>query len=94
MDRKAYIDKLATQLKQWDAELEKMEAKAQKAKADVKADYNRQIQELRRKKAVAKNRLEEVKNAGEDAWKELKSGAEEAFKDMKNAFQSALSKFK
>ena len=29
MNRKAYIDKLAAQLKQWDDEIEKMEAKVQ-----------------------------------------------------------------
>ena len=27
MDRKAYIDKMAAQLKKWDAEIEKLEAK-------------------------------------------------------------------
>lgn len=94
MDRKAYIDKLAGQLKEWDAELEKMEAKTQKAKADIKADYESKIEELREKKEVAQNKLKEVKSASEDSWEELKSGAEDAFNDMKTAFKSALSKFR
>lgn len=94
MDRKAFIDKLAAQLKQWDAEIEKLEAKAEKAQADAKADYHQQIEELRDKKQAAQDKLEEVKQAGEEAWEELKSGAEEAFDTMKNAFQTAMSKFK
>ncbi|HEU18598.1 MAG TPA: DUF2254 domain-containing protein [Deltaproteobacteria bacterium] len=94
MNRKAFIDKLAAQLKQWDADIDKLEAKAEKAKAEAKADYQKQIEDLRDKKQTAKDKLDEVKQAGEEAWEELKSGAEEAFDTMKNAFQSAIAKFK
>ena len=94
MDRKAFIDKLTAQLKKWDDDIDKLEAKAQKAKADVRADYNKQIQDLRDKKKAAQGRLQEVKHAGEEAWEDLKSGAEEAYDSIKNAFQSAMSKFK
>ena len=34
-DRKAFIDKLAAQLKEWDDEIEKLETKAQKARSDA-----------------------------------------------------------
>lgn len=94
MDRKAFVDKLVAQLKEWDAEIDKLEAKAQGAQAETKAKYNKQVQELRNKKKVAQDKLEQVKQASEGAWEDLKSGAEEAFGAMKNAFQSALSKFK
>ena len=94
MDRKAFIDKLTAQLKKWDDDIDKLEAKAQKAKAGIRADYNKQIQDLRDKKKAAQGRLQEVKHAGEEAWEDLKSGAEEAYDSIKNAFQSAMSKFK
>ena len=94
MDRKAFIDKLTAQLKKWDDDIDKLEAKAQKAKADVRADYHKQIQDLRDKEKAAQGRLQEVKHAGEEAWEDLKSGAEEAYDSIKNAFQSAMSKFK
>jgi hypothetical protein len=94
MDRKVFIDKLNAQLKQWDDDIDKLEAKAQKAKADVRADYNEHIQDLRDRKKAAQRRLEEVKHAGEEAWEELKSGTEEAYDSIKNAFQLAMSKFK
>jgi hypothetical protein len=57
MDRKVFIDKLATQLTQWDAKIEKLEAKAQKAGTGAKAEYNKQIQNLRDKKKAAQDRL-------------------------------------
>jgi predicted nucleic acid-binding Zn-ribbon protein len=94
MDRKAFIDKLASQLTQWDAKIEKLEAKAQKAGTGAKAEYNKQIQNLRDKKKAAQDRLGEVKQASEDAWEDLKSGAEKAFNEMKNALQTVFSKFK
>jgi chromosome segregation ATPase len=94
MDRKAFIGKLTAQLKQWDGEIEKLEAKVEKAGSEAKAGYNRQIQELRSKKAAAQEKLEKIKRASEEAWERMKSGVEEAFDDVKNAFKSALSKFK
>ena len=94
MDRKVFIDKLTAKLKQWDDDIDKLEAKAQTAKADVRAEYNEHIQDLRDKKKAAQERLEEVKHAGEGAWEDLKSGSVEAYDSIKNAFQSALSKFK
>ena len=94
MDRKAFIDKLTAKLKQWDDDIDKLEARAQKAGADVRAEYNKHIQDLRDKKKAAQERLEEVKHAGEEAWEDIKSGSVEAYDSIKNAFQSALSKFK
>jgi dsDNA-specific endonuclease/ATPase MutS2 len=93
MDRKALIDKLTAQLKQWDAEIEKFEAKAQQANAETRAWYNEQIQYLHGKKQAARDKLNELEQAAEEAWKELKSGTEKAFDELKNAFQNALSKF-
>jgi chromosome segregation ATPase len=94
MDRKDYIDKLTIQLKQWDAEIEKMEAKVQEKKADARILYNKKIEELQNKKEEAQNKIEEIKNASDEAWEELKSGAERAFDNIKNSFHSVISKFK
>lgn len=94
MDRKTFIDKFTAQLKEWDAEIEKLEAKAQGAGADAKAEIQKKIQELQDKKKAAQSKLEEAKEASEEAWEDLKSGAEKAFEDMKGAFKNAFSKFK
>ena len=93
-DRKAFVDKVAAQLKQWDDEIQKLEIKAQKAGSGAKAEYKKQIQELRKKKASAQDRLEDIKDAGEEAWGKVKFGAEKALDEIKNVFQAVLSKFK
>jgi chromosome segregation ATPase len=93
MDRKAFIEKLTSQLKQWDAEIEQLEAKANNAEADIKAKYQKQIEILRDKMQAAHDRLEELDQAGEEAREALQSGVEEAFGALMNAFQTAKSKF-
>ncbi|MBN2395961.1 MAG: coiled coil domain-containing protein [Candidatus Atribacteria bacterium] len=96
MDRKAFIDKLDTQLKQWDSEIEKMEkAIVKETESDPRALYDKKIEEFRSKKEEAQKKLEELRKVDDDsAWDDLKSGAEKAFDNIKNTFNSVMSKFK
>ena len=93
-NRKEYIDRMAARLKEWDTELQKLEAKAELAKADVKASYNQQIKELRLKKGEAQQKLKKIQDAGEDAWEELKEGAEKSWKLFEDSVKTAWGKFK
>jgi hypothetical protein len=93
-NRKDYIDRMATRLREWDTELQKLEAKAGLAKADVKASYNQQIKELRLKKEEAQLKLKKIQDAGEDAWEELKEGAEKSWKLFEDSVKNAWGKFK
>jgi hypothetical protein len=93
-NRKDYIDRMAARLREWDTELQKLEAKAEVAKADVKASYNQQIKELRLKKAEAQQKLKKIQDAGEDAWEELKEGAEKSWNLFEDSVKKAWGKFK
>ncbi|PWN06491.1 hypothetical protein [Rhodohalobacter mucosus] len=93
MNREQYIDNMAAKLKEWNAEVEKLEAKAQRAGTDAKKEISKEIQELRTKKNVAQDKLDDVKEAGEDAWKELQTEAEDAFEDIKSALDNAVNRF-
>lgn len=93
-NRKDYIDKMAARLKEWDTEIQKLEAKAETTKADVKASYNQQINELLLKKEEALQKLKKIQDAGEDAWEELKDGAEKSWKIFEDSVKSAWDKFK
>ncbi len=93
MDREALIDKLTAQLKEWDAAISKLEAKAETSRTDARASLDRQIEELRSKRASAAQKLDDVQHAGEDAWRELASGAERALDDLKDSVKTAVSKF-
>jgi hypothetical protein len=92
-DRKVLIDKLAAQLKQWDAEIQKLEAKVNKVDANVRANYRQKLDDLRTKKEEANLKLQEIKDSGEEAWEELKVGFETSWKSINDAINKAISKF-
>ena len=93
MNREEYIDKLTGKLKEWNSEIKKLEAKAQEAGTDAKKAMSKEITELRTKKKVLENKLEEVKDAGDDSWKEIQTEAEKAYNNMKSALKNAVNRF-
>lgn len=92
--RKAYEEKLDAQMKEWNAQIELLRAKADKAKAEVKIEYYKTIEALQRKQNDAKAKLQELKTAGDEAWEDLKTGAEKAWAEVKTACHDASSRFK
>ena len=81
-------------MKEWSAEIALLNAKADKANAEAKLDYYKTIETLQDKQDTAKIKLQELRNAGDDAWEDLKTGAENVWTEVKTAFQSAASRFK
>lgn len=92
--KQAYEKKLQAQLDEWNAQIDVLKAKADSAEADVQLKYYKQIEELREQQAAAKVKLDELKNAGEDAWEDLKAGVESAWSSLSNSLKSATSRFK
>jgi hypothetical protein len=92
--RKAYEEKLDAQLKEWNAQIALLKAKAENSQADAKIYYYKSIDALEQKRNGAKTKLGELKSAGDEAWEDLKTGAEKAWVEAKTAFHDAVSKFK
>jgi lipid II:glycine glycyltransferase (peptidoglycan interpeptide bridge formation enzyme) len=90
MNRDEYLAKLKSQLDQWNAEASRWEAKA---KAGMKAEYERQLAQLEKRREEALAELRKVQSATGDAWSEMMRGADTAFKGMHDAFERARSKF-
>jgi len=92
--RKAYEEKFDAQLQEWNAQIDLLNAKAAKVKAEAKIEYYKTIEDLQHKRDTAKARLQELKSAGPGAWEDLKTGSENAWAEVKTGFHEALSKFK
>jgi uncharacterized coiled-coil DUF342 family protein len=92
--KEAYEQKLQAQLNEWNAEIDKLKAKADGAEADLKLEYYKQAEELQSKQAAAAHKLAELKHASDDAWEDLKSGIDSAWDSLGNALKSATSRFK
>ena len=59
--RKAYEEKLDAQLKEWNAQIALLKAKAENAEADAKIDLYKTIDALEHKQNKAKMKLQELK---------------------------------
>jgi DNA repair exonuclease SbcCD ATPase subunit len=92
--RKAYVEKMEAQLKEWGTEIDILKAKAEKSKAEAKVAYLKQIEELRSKQESVKQKVYELKGSGDEAWEDFRKGVEDALADMKKALKRAASRFK
>ena len=94
MDKKSYLNKLSSQIKQWETEIDKLKAKANKTKTDVNIEYNNKIDEIRHKKEDLEKKIKLLQKSGDEAWDEIKDGLGKSWKDFKTSFDNVISKFK
>jgi lipid II:glycine glycyltransferase (peptidoglycan interpeptide bridge formation enzyme) len=92
-DRDEYVQKLKTQLDQWNAEAAKWEAKAKTAQETMKQEYEKQLGALNSRRDEALYQMKLLQGASTDAWQDMMRGADEAWKNMHEAFNRAKSHF-
>jgi chromosome segregation ATPase len=92
--KEAYRQKLEAQLAEWDARLEVLNARARKASADARIDYENELQGLKRQRERARDTLAELGRRSENAWEDVKTGAERAWDDMASALDKVAARFK
>lgn len=92
--KEEYQKKMQAQLDEWGTEIDKLKAKADKAEADAKIEYHKEIERFRAKQQAAQEKLDELKESSEDAWEDLKAGVESSWNSLGDALKSAASRFK
>ena len=90
----AYKQKMAAQLKEWDAQINLLEAKVENAGADIKVKRAQAIHELRAKQRAASEKMNELGKASGAAWEQVKTTADKIWDDLKAGIADAHSKFK
>ncbi len=91
--KEAYEKKMQAQLDEWDADIKKLKAQADKARADAQLEYFKQIEELRERQHRAQQKLTEIQQASDTAWEDLRAGAESAWDSLADAMRAARSRF-
>ena len=89
--RDEYLEKFKAQLDQWNADLARLEAKAQEAQADARLRYEAEIEELRQRREDARERMKELERASEDARDDFRKRAEKAWTELDEGFRKAWS---
>jgi TolA-binding protein len=92
--KRAYQDKMEAQLREWNAEIDRLIARVEKAKAQAKIDYYDQLQGLRAQRETAREKLGKLKASSADAWQEMKVGVDKAWSELRTAMSSAMTKFR
>ena len=93
-NRDLYVEKMKANLDAWNASIDKLEAQAKHAEADMKLKYREQLDELKRHRAVTNAKLAELRAAGDGAWEDMRGGLESAWDAMEKAVKSATSRFR
>ena len=89
-----FQQKLEAQLKEWDAKLEALKAKARDAKTEIRAEFEVQLEDLAGERAIAREKLQELRRHGEWAWEDLKDSAEKTWSELREAIKRSASLFK
>jgi hypothetical protein len=91
--RVAYVKRLKDKLGEWGAAIDRLEARAQGAKVQVRTELDRGLVELRDKRAKAQQALAQVREASDEAWEKVRSGADRAWTEIQEAVDRAKSRF-
>lgn len=91
--RDQYVKKMKAQLDEWNAEIEKLQAKAEKAEANARIEYDSQLRDLRKMRNDAQSKLSELQKAGDEAWDRLKEGFEGSWQSFQTAVNDARDAF-
>jgi len=90
----AYQQKLEAQLKEGDANLALVRAKASTASADARVNFENELEKMKAKREEAHKSLEELGKRSEDAWEDMKDGTEKAWAEMGRAMEKMTARFK
>ena len=88
--KEAYAQKLQIQLDEFSAEIDRLKARADKAEEPW---HQQQVEMLQEKHRQAKEKLGELRDAGDDAWEDMKEGVTTAWNSVGNALKTAAKRF-
>jgi len=92
-EKAAYRQKIGASMEEWNAEIDKIEARADRAGADMQLQYFEELKKLRALQEVARGKLEELEEAGDDAWEELRNDVDNATNAIERAVNVAVTRF-
>jgi len=87
--RTDYYKSTDSTLSALDRKIDELKVKADSAAGDLKAEYQKAVEALRKKRTELNPKLEDLKNATSDAWENTKAGFDKAVKELDSAYESA-----
>jgi hypothetical protein len=92
--RDEHIECLASELKEWSAEIDLLTAKAEAAAERAKLAYSEELDGLRARHLAATEKMKELQESSGDAWEAVKDSADKIWDEFRAGLSSAADKFK
>jgi len=92
--KEAMIEKAEARISQLDSEVSRLQAKAEEAEADLKLKVHDELDKVKRDRLAFENRVDEIRQSGEDALVDLSDGFERAWSTLSNHLEQAAAHFK
>ena len=87
-----YFVTMDSQVKTWDAAVDKLNAESAKMSAESREIYDEQIKLVRDTRDAAFKNMEEMRAASESTWQQMQAGVDAAWNSMKDALDKASTK--
>ena len=89
-----FAQQLQAQTKDWEKQAKEFKAKAEKAEAQVRAEYEKNLKNLEKTMDQAGKMLSQVQQANEAAWKDMEAGTARSLEELKKGWEEAAARFK
>ena len=91
--RDEYVSKLKAKLDEWNADMDRLMAKAESLAAAARQECEEHVGDLRSRRADLEAKLHELSTAAEGVWHDLKAGVDGAAESLAEAIRSARKRF-
>jgi predicted nucleic acid-binding Zn-ribbon protein len=85
--------RLEAELRESDAKVAGLKAKAKGANAEIRAQFEIELETLAGTRALAQEKLQEVRRHGEWAWEDLRDDAEKTWNELRDLIERSASLF-
>lgn len=90
----AYKQKIDAEFELAQAKLDEFKAQAEKLSAEARIRHARHVEDLERKAAATRAKLQELDEASEDTWEQLTDSVENTWKVLQSTLEEAVTTFK
>ena len=92
-EKKDFIEKQMTQIKEWTKQIDEFKMKAQKMQVDASVKVENYTDDLHERLEEVRLKLGDIGRAADNNWEDLKLGVDNFWDDIKQALERAKSRF-
>ena len=89
----AFIKQLEAQIQNWEKQANDYRARMDKAGAQARSDYEKQLKSVEGLIGEATKMLSQAQQANQAAWKDIEQSTAQAFETLKKGWDDAMKRF-